>query len=130
MSLANDSLLFALAQQGYQNQEAQAPNTTQATATRITGQVCRITGSAGANGAVVLPSLLSNEADSALGWVLNDSPNSIKLFPSGGESQNGVANASLTIAAGAAAFYYKEPSTTGKGGGQTGTNNWHSSSVS
>lgn len=129
MSIANDSLLFALAQQGYTNQEVQANATTQATAARVYSQVCRVTASV-SNGAVVLGSLLSNEADNVLGWVVNDSPNSIKLFPFTGESQNGSANGSLTIATGTAAFYYKEPTTTGKGGGTQGTNNWHSSTVS
>jgi hypothetical protein len=130
MSLANDALLFALANLGFTNQEVTAPNTAQGAATRISENVMRVIAGV-SNGAVVLPSLLSNEAGSLpAGWVINDSPNTIKLFPFTGESHNGSANASLSISSGAAAFYYKEPATTGKGGGQTGTTNWHSNTVS
>ena len=129
MSLANDSLLKALGEGGYAQQEMTCPNAnSQGTATRITAQVARCTSNVG-NGSAVLPPILSNEADSAYGWIINDGANTIKLFPATGENMNGVANASLSIAAGASAFYYKEPATTGKGGGQTGTTNWHANSV-
>jgi hypothetical protein len=130
MSLANDSLLVAVAASGFTNQEVTAPNTAQGSATRVSEQVIRIIAGV-SNGAVVLPSILSGEAGSLpLGWVINDSPNTIKIFPFTGESQNGVVNQSLSVSSGAAAFYYKEPAATGKGGGQTGTTNWHSNTVS
>ena len=131
MSLANDSLLLALANSGYTNQEVTAPNaSSQTTAIRVSEQVIRVIAGV-ANGSVVLPSILSGETGSLpLGWVVNDSPNTIKLFSASGESMNGVLNASLSISSGAAAFYYKEPATTGKGGGTTGTTNWHANSVS
>jgi hypothetical protein len=131
MSLANDSLLEALAASGYTNQELFATNAnSQNTAVRIMEQVVRVIGGV-SNGSIVLPSILSGDAGSMpLGWVVNDSPNTIKLFPFTGESQNGVTNGSLSVSAGAAIFYYKEPAATRKGGGQTGTTNWHSNTVS
>lgn len=130
MSLANDSLLLALAQEGFTTQECTAPDANaQGKGVRVNSTVMRVVAGV-SNGSITLGSLLSNDAASPLGWIVNDSPNTIKLFPFTGESQNGVANASLSIATGAAAFYYKEPASTGKGGGSTGTTNWHSSAVS
>jgi hypothetical protein len=130
MSLVNDSLLVMLGQEGFTNQECTAPNAnSQNTGFRATAPVLRVTGGV-ANGSVVLPSQLSNEAANPIGWIINDSGNTIKLFPASGENQNGTLNASLSISNGQSAFYFKEPAVTGKGGGTVGTTNWHSSTLS
>lgn len=101
MSVANDALIYNLAQNGFAIFDNQAaPNTTQATATRCVGQVTRFTTSAaGGSAAAVGPELLSLEASGMI-FVINDSPNAIKWFPKTGETNGGVANASTSIPAG------------------------------
>lgn len=106
MSLANDALLVQLAQNGFPVfDDLAAPNTTQQLATRCIGQANRFTTStASATASAILPSLLSLEA-SGLVFVINDSPNSIRVYPFAGETEQTVANQALTIPTGQSGIF-------------------------
>ena len=133
MSLANDSLLAALAQEGipvYDN--AAATGTTASTGQRLFGQAVRVTTSAGGgNGVVVLPSLLTNEAP-GMWWVINDSPNTILIAPfnntTNPEKQNGTNNQTLSVGTGTSAHGFKVTQTA-RGGGATNTIDWRSANI-
>lgn len=134
MSTANDALLLNLANDGFNIQnDVGAPNTTQGTATPIKSGATRVSFSSGSgNGALILPSILTNEVGlDPLRFIINDSPNAIKVFPAQGETQNGVANQSLSIPAGQSAICSKvQTSTVSRGGGpNTGTNDWRSAVI-
>jgi hypothetical protein len=58
-----------------------------------------------ASGKLMLKSIASGEAVEPM-FVINDSPNTILVFPFTGEFQNGVANASLSIATGKSAVFF------------------------
>jgi hypothetical protein len=129
MTVANDSLLYNLALAGFPVTDDQSAGlTTQTTGTPIIGDAFRVTTSAGANGACILKSSLSNEA-CPLVFVINDSPNTIKVFPTPGESQGGSANASLSIPAGQSGIFVKVPVLVQKGGGGGGTTDWRSAVI-
>jgi hypothetical protein len=131
MSQTNDSLLYNLGLSGFPVTDNNAcPNaSSQATATRIIGDAWRVTTSV-ANGSAILPSILSQEAP-PLVFVINDSPNSIKVYPflstASPELMNTSANAALTIVAGGWGMFVKVPPLTTKGGGTQGTSNWSGS---
>src|SRR5260370_14997466 len=132
MSLANDSLMVALGQEGIILTEDNIilVGTTQATAYPVRGQFVRVTTSA-AGGALQLKSILSNEAP-YMWWVINDSANSINVFPflstSFPEKQGGVNNAALAIPAGQSGYGFKV-SQTGRGGGAQNTIDWRSAPI-
>jgi hypothetical protein len=134
MSVANDALLVALGQNGFPVFDNQsAPTTTQGTATRCIGQVTRFTASvAGGSAAAVLPSLLSEEVQGML-FVINDTPNTMKVFPFTGETEGGVANQSLSIPTGqSGVFISVTAAKTGKGGGiapGSFTNDWRAAVI-
>jgi hypothetical protein len=131
MSQTNDALLYNLALSGFPvNDNISCPNaSSQATATRATGDAVRVTNSV-ANGSMILPSILSQEAPPLI-FVINDSPNAIKVYPFlstvSPESMNTTNNAALTIAAGGWGMFVKIPPLTQKGGGTQGTSNWSGS---
>lgn len=129
MSVANDALLAVLGQQGFPvNDNLAAPNaSSQTTATRCGSSINRFTTGV-ANGSAVLPSSVSNEAE-PITFVINDTPNAIKLFPFSGENQGGVLNAFLSIPAGQAAIAIRVPAQIGKGGGGGGTLDWRSAVI-
>lgn len=128
MSTANDALLYNLGIEGFPTTGDQTANqTTQALGTPVIGSVLRVV-SAVANGACTLKSSLSNEA-SPMVFVVNDSTQAIKVFPSVGESQGGTANASLSIPAGQSAVFVRVPVQTIKGGGGGGTLDWRSAVI-
>jgi hypothetical protein len=132
MTIANDALLTALGTNQFPVWDNQsAPNTTQATATRCTGQVSRFT-SVLASGAAVLPSLLTEEAQS-IAFVINDGANALAVFPFTGETRNGSANSALSVPAGQAAIFIKVTAAQiGKGGGiipGSFANDWRSAII-
>lgn len=86
----------------------QPVGTTQAGAGPVLGTVNRVTVAA-ANGAVIMPSILNGDAGDPFVVVANESANTIQVFPFQGEKMNGVANAALTIAAGAVGIFIKVP---------------------
>ena len=130
MSTANDALLVALGQEGIQVYDCLgAPNTAQATATKCIGQANRFTTSvAGGSAAAVLPSVVSNEAQFMV-FVINDTPNTIKVFPFTGENNNGAGNGTLSIPAGQSGIFIRVPPAVGKGGGGGGTTDWRSAAI-
>jgi hypothetical protein len=77
---------------------------TQAGATPLTGMFNRVTTGA-ATASFLLKSMKNLEAP-RLCILVNDGPNSINLYPTVGETMNGVANAVLAVAAGATAFCF------------------------
>lgn len=127
MSVANDGLLLALGQNQFTiNDDMVAPGTTQAGATKCIGQVCRVTTStASATASMILPSLLTQEAQSPV-FVVNDSPNTVRVYPFTGETEGGVTNSALSIPAGQSGIFVKiNGAAVGKGGGQTSVvNDW------
>jgi hypothetical protein len=132
MSLANDSLLVALGQEGIILTEDNIVlvGITQATAYPFRGQLIRVTTSP-ANGALQLKSVLTNEAP-YMWWAINDSLNTIQVFPflsaSFPEKQGGVNNAALVIPAGQSGYGFKV-SQTGRGGGAQNTIDWRSAPI-
>lgn len=132
MSVANDALLIALGQNGFPVLDDQsAPNTTQATATRVTGQVTRFI-VVPASGAAVLPALISLEAQSIV-FVINDGANALAVFPATGDTRNGTLNSSLSVPAGQSAIFIKvQAASVGKGGGiapGSFSNDWRSAVI-
>lgn len=79
-------------------------NATQAAATALTSAFNRITSGA-ATASFLLKSMKTKEAP-RMCIVVNDGPNSINVYPTVGETMNGVANAALAVAAGATAFIF------------------------
>jgi hypothetical protein len=74
----------------------------QAGATALTGMLHRVTTGA-ATASFLLKSLVTKEAPRII-IVINDGPNTINIYPTVGETMNGVANAALQVAAGATAI--------------------------
>lgn len=136
MSIANDALLVTLGQNQFPVYDGLGSLvTTQAGATRLTGAVNRAVGTAAgvivANGAFVLPSMLSLEADSSMVFVINDTSQTIKVFPATGETNGGTLNASTSIPTGQSGIFIRVyGASVGKGGGQgTATNDWRSAVI-
>lgn len=124
MSTANDSLLYNLALQGFPVTDDQnCGQTTQTLGTPIIGECFRVT-TAVSNGTAQLKSSISNEA-APLIFVINDSANTIKVYPFVGETQAGVANGSLSIPTGQSGIFVRVPPQVAKGGGvNQGTGDW------
>jgi len=124
MSTTNDALLVALAADGFTVlDDLGAPNAAnQNTGTALPGPANRFTTSV-ATGSATLKSIISNEC-SFLCFVINDSPNSMNVYPFPGEKMNGVANAAFAVPAGQSGFFLRIPPTIGRGGGGGGTNDW------
>jgi hypothetical protein len=100
MSLANQALLFNIALLGtpiYDNL-AGGPAAAQATALPLLGEMNRVTVAA-ANASYILKSIRSSEA-STIVFLVNDSANSVNIYPAVGENMNGVANAAFAVPAG------------------------------
>lgn len=133
MSVANDALLVTLGQNQFPVYDGLSSTVAvQAGATRLTGAVNRVTGSAlqVANAAFILPPMASLEADSSMVFVVNDSAQTIKVFPNTGETQNGTLNASLSIGPGTSGIFIRVyGASIGKGGGNTQTNDWRSANI-
>jgi hypothetical protein len=107
VSTTNNAVLYSLGADSYMvgGGVAAGPSGVRGTAPRVPSQCSRVTLSAVANGAFVLPSILSGE-DYQLMWVINDSANAIVVSAAPGETMNGVASTGnlsagiLTIPAG------------------------------
>jgi hypothetical protein len=124
VSLTNDSALYNLGISGFTVQDNLSwQTTTQATAAAISTEVSRVLQSA-ASGAGILPSIGMNAAQPFY-FVLNDSAQTIDVYPWNGEKLNGTANQAFPIAAGAFGIFMQEPVQTRRGGGTQGTTNWH-----
>lgn len=106
MSLINTSLIYnlGLTNIAFVDNLVGAANNVQAGATPLTSEVNRVTKSGATTNSFILKSILTGDA-STLTFVVNDSGNTINVFPFVGDKQNGVANAGLAIAAGAAGVF-------------------------
>jgi len=128
MSTTNDAILYSMGIRHVAVTDNQsALNTAQGQGTPVIGSLFRVTNSV-ANGACTLKSSLTNEAQ-AMVFVINDSPNTIKVFSSVGENQSGSANASLSIPTGQSGVFVRIPVQTSKGGGGGGTLDWRSAVI-
>jgi hypothetical protein len=129
MSIANDSLMYVLGLLGFAlDDNLRLTQTSQALADPVRSEVNRIT-SAVANGAMQLKSSLSNDAPPVC-FVLNDSAQTVKVFPATGENQGGVANASLSIPAGQGGIFIRVPVQTARAGGAVNaTLDWRSAVI-
>ena len=107
MTVANNALIYNLALIGtpiFDNLAA-GPASAQGTATRMLGEMNRVTTSV-SNGSCILGS--SNTGDAAsMTFVVNDSPNAILVYPFTGEFNNGTVNATLSIPAGQCGFFIR-----------------------
>lgn len=114
MSLINTSLFYNLAYTivAFEDNLAGAANNVQAGATPLRCEVNRVTKSGATTNSFILKSILTGDA-SVLTWVINDSANTINVFPFVGDKQNGVANAGLAIAAGASGIFSLVPNALG-----------------
>jgi hypothetical protein len=95
----NTSLIGHLGRHGYTLDDARTtgPASTQATAAPLLSSATRFTGSV-ANGSAILGDMLTNNKNETLVYVVNDSPNSIVVYPFGSQTING-GTTPLTIAA-------------------------------
>lgn len=127
MSVANDAMLVFLGQNQFPVYDGLVGTVAaaQAGATRLTGTVNRVTKSI-STGSFILPQMTTGEADSAGVWVINDSPNTINVYPFVGETMQGTANAVFQITTGTSGFFLRVyGASIQKGGGnQTPTNDW------
>lgn len=110
MSLINTSLIYnlGLTNVAFVDNLVGAANNVQAGATPLTSEVNRVTKSGATTNSFILKSILTGDA-STLTFVVNDSANTVNVFPFVGEKQNGVANAGLAIAAGASGIFSMVP---------------------
>jgi hypothetical protein len=107
VSTTNNAVIYSLGADTYvvNGGVAAGPSGVRGTANRVPSQCTRVTLSAVANGAFILPSVLSGE-DYQMMWVINDSANAIVVSAAPGESMNSVASVAnlsagvLTIPAG------------------------------
>jgi hypothetical protein len=111
MSTTTVAAIYDLAMSGFFiNDSNIAQGSTNVTAVRINGECIRVVGGA-SNAGIVMPAILSGEALSVPYFVINDGPNTIKVYASSGESINGsaLATANLSIAAGAIGVFFPVP---------------------
>jgi hypothetical protein len=106
MSTTNNAVLFIAAQQnGAATVEVSSSiAAAQAGATRLTNNLSRCK-QAVASGSFVLPQIGSGEASREM-LLVNDSPNTVNVYPWVGEKLNGTVNAALSIASGATGIAY------------------------
>lgn len=103
----NTSLMGHLGRHRYQldDNRTTGPASTQATAAPCISPATRFQNSV-ANGSAILPDMLTNSGNETLTFVLNDSANSIVVYPFGSQTINGGATP-LTIAAGGFGFFMR-----------------------
>jgi hypothetical protein len=115
MSLVNTTLKNTLYLYRFTMQDnlSAAANAVQVGAAPIPGSASRCTLSGAAANSFILDRILSGEAADELIFMINDSANTINVFPAVGENQNGAANAGLAIAAGRSAIFVRIPNDQG-----------------
>ena len=90
----------------------------QVAATPIRNAVSRVT-VATASGSLILPDILTNVAEDMI-WVLNDTAQTINVFPFSAGSINGAANTALSLTTGQAAVFIRDRA----------NNDWRSAAIS
>lgn len=123
MSTTNDALMYDLGVLGVPiNDNLAATNTTQATATIAFTAANRVT-KASASGTVVI------KASAVITWVINESGQTILVYPEIGDSMNGSLNGSLSIPTGEFGVFVHVPTQIVRGGGGGGTKDWRSAAI-
>lgn len=112
MSVTNSNLLIHLGRMRYNIDDDRSGGAlaAQAGAAPLLNAATRCTVSSAATASFILPDILTNEADGII-WVLNDSANSINVYPFIGQNMNGGANAALAVAAGGFGVFSRVSST-------------------
>lgn len=107
MSTTTLSLSGYLGRRGYNldDNRTAGPAAAQATAFPLTSGATRVTVAA-ATGSFILQDVLTNVAPDVC-WVLNDSANSINVYPFSGQNINGALNTPLAVAAGGFALFLR-----------------------
>ena len=123
MSVANTALLYNLGLLAFPVTDdlTAGPASTQNGAPVLNGELCRCV-SSGVNGSFMLKSLLTQDAP-PLVFVVNDSPNTIKVYPFTGENVGGSGNSPLSIPAGQSGIFISVPNAKG------GTQDWRSAVI-
>jgi hypothetical protein len=104
MSVTTIGFLYAVAAGSRASSEYVALTAAaQAGATRVNNVISRVIRSI-ATGSLILPSILTGEANEPI-YVVNDSPNSVNVYPAVGEKTNGNANTAVAVAAGAVGVF-------------------------
>src|SRR6266852_9302713 len=128
----NDSLLESLAVDGWPlGDEVFIPagaGTTQAAGLPFKSSAMRVSANATVSASMTLKSLISNESP-GICWLINDSGNTVAVFPFSGEKMNTVLNASFAVTAGSAAIFVPTPPQIKRKGGTSGGGslNWAAS---
>ncbi len=106
MSTATVALMGHLARHGFTIDDDLVGGAlaAQAGATPLTRNVSRCTKSSAATASFILRDMLTNNAPSLV-FVLNDSANSINVYPFVGQNINGSLNTALAVAAGGFAMF-------------------------
>jgi len=91
------------------------PASAQGTAVLATPTVVRVTKSV-ASGSLILPSILTNEAD-PMTIVINDSGQTVLVYAAKGESMDGSLNGNRSVATGGVAFFLRVRDAEAVGGG-------------
>jgi hypothetical protein len=122
-STANNALRVNLGLDGFYclDDVTASSTTTQAGATAITAECTRVTLSP-ANGSLILRSLTTLDAPPIV-FVVNDSANTIKVYPATGENLSGTQNASLSIPSGESGIFVSVPN------GNGDTQDWRSAVI-
>jgi len=110
MSVANTALLYNLGLLAFpviDNLSSTVATATQTGAIALVGELHRVT-KAVSTGSFILKSLISNEAP-PLVFVVNDSAQTINVYPTVGETMNGVANAAFQITTGTSGIFIAIP---------------------
>jgi hypothetical protein len=106
MSVTNFAVLFVVGgnlQGSFTTELVPGPAATQNTATRINSPLSRVLKSV-STGSLILPSILNGEANEMM-VVVNDSPNTINVYPAVGEKTNGSLNTAVSVATGASGVF-------------------------
>lgn len=106
MSTTNNAVMFVVGgnlQGSFTAELVGGPAATQNTATRINSPLTHVLKSP-STGSFILPSILNGEANELM-WVVNDTGNTINVYPAVGEKTNGTPNAAFQITANIAAVF-------------------------
>lgn len=112
MSTATLALMGHLARHGFTIDDDRSAGAlaAQAGASPITRNVTRCTVSSAATASFILRDILTNDTPSMV-FVINDSANSINVYPFVGQNINGSLNTALAVAAGGFAFFSRVQAT-------------------
>lgn len=120
MSIITVAALFLMGSKYAKVELIPGPATTQATATRINNALVQCRSGPG-NGSLILPSILSGEANTIV-IVVNDLPTALYIYPAHGEKMNGTIDAPLAMGSGQVTIFMPILNSVGN----PSTTDWHS----